>query len=117
MTTAELKKGIYRLVLEYRTRQDGGPGSGNFGHKGVPGQIGGSAPSVGEKLSKDEIASIRKFSGDHRSLNEKETADIERAIAKSYELDNDVDYSRGIALKKEALDRLIDSGVYQPDRL
>ena len=24
---------------------DGGPGSGNFGHKGVPGQVGGSAPS------------------------------------------------------------------------
>ena len=26
---------------------DGGPGSGNFGHKGVPGQVGGSAPSNG----------------------------------------------------------------------
>lgn len=26
-------------------RDDGGPGSGNFGHKGVPGQIGGSAPT------------------------------------------------------------------------
>ena len=25
---------------------DGGPGSGNFGHKGVPGQVGGSAPSA-----------------------------------------------------------------------
>lgn len=25
--------------------EDGGPGSGNFGHEGVPGQIGGSAPS------------------------------------------------------------------------
>ena len=24
---------------------DGGPGSGNFGHKGVPGQVGGSAPA------------------------------------------------------------------------
>lgn len=26
-------------------RTDGGPGSGNHGHKGVPGQVGGSAPS------------------------------------------------------------------------
>ena len=26
-------------------RSDGGPGSGNHGHKGVPGQVGGSAPS------------------------------------------------------------------------
>lgn len=31
------------IVVE--TNQDGGPGSGNFGHQGVPGQIGGSAPS------------------------------------------------------------------------
>ena len=28
-------------------RNDGGPGSGNFGHKGRPGEIGGSAPSDG----------------------------------------------------------------------
>ncbi len=45
--------------------QDGGPGSGNHGHKGVPGQIGGSAASGfdsdkvalyerGDKLSKGE---------------------------------------------------------------
>ena len=27
------------------TSNDGGPGSGNHGHKGVPGEIGGSAPS------------------------------------------------------------------------
>ena len=26
-------------------RADGGPGSGNFGHEGVPGKVGGSAPS------------------------------------------------------------------------
>ena len=25
---------------------DGGPRSGNFGHEGVPGQVGGSAPSA-----------------------------------------------------------------------
>ena len=34
----------------YRT--DGGPGSGNFGHKGVPGQVGGSAPSDDESAGK-----------------------------------------------------------------
>lgn len=27
------------------TEEDGGPGSGNHGHKGVPGQVGGSAPN------------------------------------------------------------------------
>ena len=35
-----------RMVTE-NGREDGGPGSGNFGHKGVPGQVGGSAPSDG----------------------------------------------------------------------
>ena len=35
-------------------REDGGPGSGNFGHKGVPGQIGGSAPSY----SSDEVSAV-----------------------------------------------------------
>lgn len=29
--------------------EDGGPGSGNFNHKGVPGQLGGSAPGNGNR--------------------------------------------------------------------
>ena len=28
--------------------EDGGPGSGNFGHKGVPGEVGGSLPNGGD---------------------------------------------------------------------
>ena len=31
------------------TTTDGGKGSGNFGHEGVPGQVGGSAPAEGSK--------------------------------------------------------------------
>lgn len=31
---------------------DGGPGSGNHGHEGVPGQVGGSAPSLTPAASK-----------------------------------------------------------------
>ena len=31
---------------------DGGPGSGNFGHEGRPGEIGGSAPSLTSTASK-----------------------------------------------------------------
>ena len=34
------------------SREDGGPGSGNFGHKGVPGQVGGSAPADDESSGK-----------------------------------------------------------------
>ena len=41
--------------------EDGGPGSGNHGHKGVPGQVGGSAPSGDAKMSKD---SFQKGKGD-----------------------------------------------------
>ena len=39
-------------------REDGGPGSGNFGHEGRPGEVGGSAPSdepkAKESFSKKE---------------------------------------------------------------
>ena len=41
--------------------EDGGPGSGNHGHQGVPGQVGGSAPSGDAKMSKD---SFQKGKGD-----------------------------------------------------
>lgn len=34
------------------TNTDGGPGSGNFGHNGVPGQVGGSAPGNSKGLTK-----------------------------------------------------------------
>ena len=39
-----------RIKLE-NPHDDGGPGSGNFGHKGVPGQVGVSAPSSGANVS------------------------------------------------------------------
>ena len=39
-----------RIKLE-NPNTDGGPGSGNFGHKGVPGQVGGTAPSNGGNAS------------------------------------------------------------------
>lgn len=41
--------------------EDGGPGSGNHGHEGIPGQVGGSAPSGDAKMSKD---SFQKGKGD-----------------------------------------------------
>ena len=49
---------------------EGGPGSGNYGHKGIPGQQGGSLPSQtaaaidrGEILSADQIDSLTKLHG------------------------------------------------------
>ena len=34
-----------------KSAEDGGPGSGNHGHEGVPGQVGGSAPSLTDSAS------------------------------------------------------------------
>lgn len=38
------KEAISAIIKLHNFNADGGPGSGNFGHKGVPGQVGGSAP-------------------------------------------------------------------------
>lgn len=38
---------IYTTCFNRKIHRDGGPGSGNFGHEGRPGEIGGSAPSDG----------------------------------------------------------------------
>ena len=40
---AELSATLIQYITDYDFDYDGGPGSGNFGHAGVPGQIGGSA--------------------------------------------------------------------------
>lgn len=36
-------------IIKSKTNSDGGKGSGNHGHKGIPGQVGGSAPTEQEK--------------------------------------------------------------------
>lgn len=41
-----IKPGSYDVM-----RPDGGEGSGNFGHEGVPGEVGGSAPSLTDSAS------------------------------------------------------------------
>ena len=35
-------------MTEYRIRLKGGPGSGHYGHKGIPGHQGGSLPKDGK---------------------------------------------------------------------
>jgi len=44
-----------KYVAVVRARLLGGPGSGNFGHAGIPGQQGGSAPSDGSDSSSQGI--------------------------------------------------------------
>lgn len=67
----DLAESVGKAVVGEPEKEDGGPGSGNHGHKGVPGKVGGSAPSskaINEEIrnamnSKDYIkigATIRK---------------------------------------------------------
>ena len=48
-------------IKSKKTTEDGGPGSGNYGHKGVPGETGGSAPGPGSVSSDGENAPCKGF--------------------------------------------------------
>ena len=48
-------------IKSKETTEDGGPGSGNYGHKGVPGETGGSAPGPGSASSDGENAPCKGF--------------------------------------------------------
>ena len=56
-----------RMLIEAgfvtRKRDDGGPGSGNHGHKGVPGQLGGSAPGNGSRKTVSGKDISKTYSG------------------------------------------------------
>lgn len=72
----ELVESIGQAMAGDPEKEDGGPGSGNHGHKGVPGEVGGSAPS-GKILSddvrsawesEDEYAIMKSLSGAHQKM-------------------------------------------------
>ena len=100
-----------------KERQDGGPGSGNFGHKGVKGQIGGSAPTEKRPPNAAEKRSLIRFTGNNATISEQDAENIENAIEASKGLDPDLEYSRGISITKSELDDLLQKGIYKPDRL
>lgn len=67
------------------TSEDGGPGSGNHGHKGVPGQVGGSLPATTTEALKEAIATgsvSTKLSRSKQSKHKKGTTKYNNAIAK-----------------------------------
>ena len=67
------------------TSEDGGPGSGNHGHKGVPGQVRGSLPATTAEALKEAIATgsiSTKLSRSKQSKHKKGTAKYNNAIAK-----------------------------------
>lgn len=79
------KDGVERFVavLDDEELFDGGPGSGNFGHSGVEGQIGGSAPS----LTPSAASYLKGKSDDYKA---------------------DFLYKQGVPFKK--IDKAMDSG-------
>ena len=50
-----------RMVYDDEIDLDGGPGSGNYGHEGVPGEVGGSAPSDSHSGSSAGSSTVPKF--------------------------------------------------------
>ena len=110
------------------SRNDGGPGSGNHGHKGVPGQVGGSAPSTSGPISKSSFQSGSghfEVTGDVKDmyLTKPARTRIEGAI-KTVKTANDLKKyleNQGIKLEtsyeplKKAMDREIPSIKEQAD--
>lgn len=107
---------------------DGGPGSGNYNHKGVPGSIGGSAPSG------DSVITSKSFKGGTGDfeltgdvmdmyLTETARARIEGIVSKVKTAADLKDYlsERGIALEtsyeplQQAMDKEIPSVKQQAD--
>ena len=83
-------------------RVDGGPGSGNWGHEGVPGQVGGSAPGGGAHNR------MNAEGGGYTSFSK-----IQKALAKEHvPTRKEIDYARkpGTVIKMED-----DNFKYNPD--
>ena len=53
------KDAIGAFVGKAEEAEDGGPGSGNFGHKGRPGSVGGSGKGGGKHYRSDNPGSTR----------------------------------------------------------
>lgn len=124
----DLVDSIGKAVNGDLEKEDGGPGSGNHGHRGVPGEIGGSAPGSDKVTSP---SSFRKGGGDFEVtgdvrdmyLTDTARARIEGAIQKVKTASDLKSYlsERGIALEtsyeplKKAMDREIPAVKRQAD--
>ena len=87
-------------------RSDGGPGSGNFGHAGVPGKVGGSAPGNGSRavVEGKDISGTYKGDKDIRSVIREQGFDGLPKIVGSEEFDKAVKASGFIAQRAYGAD-------------
>ena len=60
--------------------EDGGPGSGNHGHEGIPGQVGGSAPSLTPAASKLLHGKSEDFKADFLMEQGMRFREVDKAI-------------------------------------
>ena len=79
----KLVDSIEKAVAGDPEKEDGGPGSGNHGHKGVPGEVGGSAPS-GKSLS-DDVRSAWESEDEYAIMKSLSSAHKKMAIGQSFE--------------------------------
>ena len=79
----KLVDSIGKAVAGDPEKEDGGPGSGNHGHKGVPGEVGGSAPS-GKSLS-DDVRSAWESEDEYAIMKSLSSAHKKMAIGQSFE--------------------------------
>ena len=86
----ELVESIGQAMAGDPEKEDGGPGSGNHGHEGVPGKVGGSAPSLTESASKLLHSKNEDYKADFLSERGMRFREIEKAIS-SGKLDDAVD--------------------------
>ena len=68
------------ILVQGEVDTDGGPGSGNHGHEGVPGQVGGSAPSLTPTASKLLHGKSEDFKADFLMEQGMRFREVDRAI-------------------------------------
>lgn len=107
--TIPFETAVYVFAESYRAKllmeavgqlhMDGGPGSGNHGHKGVPGQVGGSAPGNGSRkvVHGKDISSGYKGKTDIKSVLHAQGFDGLPKVVSKKEFDEAVKKSKFVA--------------------
>lgn len=100
----DLVDSIGKAVNGDLEKEDGGPGSGNHGHKGVPGEIGGSAPASAIS-SKESAGSLLQ------KINTSRSGTLIRVSAngKSLFSDGGSDSELRVVRNKHSVEKLVDT--------
>ena len=89
---------LVQYMAEHEENVDGGPGSGNFGHAGRPGEVGGSEPGKYSKVSDEarKIIEENEKNPYHFGETDEQKAETGRRLAAELKKSEiDVDYDEG----------------------